>query len=267
MLRERVITALILAPALLWVLLWAPTDVTTIVIGVAMLLGAWEWARFCGWSSAGKRFAYVACVAAAMALVSFIGRTAFGMAAVWFVALAWWGLAFCWLALAPERVTVMRAAMAGVLVLAPTWLALCELQAAPGREPGYLLFVLALVFAADIGAFAAGRTFGRVKLAPRVSPGKTWEGVMGGLIAAALIAALGAYWFALPMASFVALCLGVAIVSIVGDLTESMFKRHVGLKDSSGLLPGHGGILDRIDSITAAAPVFALGLIWFGILQ
>lgn len=267
MLRERIVTALILAPALLWVLLWAPSIVTTIVIAVAILIGAWEWGRFCGWTDARKRFAYVGCVGAAMVLVSIAGRSQLGMTSVWMVALAWWGLAFGWLAFAPERVTALRAAIAGVLVLAPTWLALNELQSAPGREPGYLLFVLVLVFSADIGAFAAGRALGRVKLAPRVSPGKTWEGVIGGLLAVTVVAVVGARWFDQPTSRFLALCVAVAIVSIVGDLTESMFKRHVGLKDSSGLLPGHGGILDRIDSITAAAPVFALGLVWFGVLQ
>jgi phosphatidate cytidylyltransferase len=105
-----------------------------------------------------------------------------------------------------------------------------------------------------------------LKLAPRVSPGKTWEGVLGGLASAVLVALVGVHWFDLPLVSFLALCTAVAVVSIIGDLTESMFKRHVGLKDSSKLLPGHGGILDRIDSITAAAPIFALGLMWFGVL-
>jgi phosphatidate cytidylyltransferase len=134
------------------------------------------------------------------------------------------------------------------------------------RAPSYLVFVLVLVFAADIGAYFAGRNFGRLKLAPRVSPGKTWEGVLGGLVSAALVAVVGAYWFDLPLARFLPLCTAVAAVSIVGDLTESMFKRYVGLKDSSKLLPGHGGILDRIDSLTAATPVFALGLMWLGVL-
>ena len=125
-----------------------------------------------------------------------------------------------------------------------------------------MLFLLLLVWAADIGAFFAGRSFGRLKLAPQVSPAKTWEGVLGGLGAAALVAAAGAWWFDLPRVAFLSLCLAVALISVVGDLTESMFKRYAGLKDSGSVFPGHGGVLDRIDSVTAAAPLFLLGLRW-----
>jgi phosphatidate cytidylyltransferase len=266
MLRERLITALVLAPFLLWILVWAPDAVTVPVIAVAILIGAWEWAQFCGWTQVWKRLCYVSVVGAAMWLAAYLGASPKGLSAVWAVALLWWGVAFCWLTLAPLRVSAPFAAVAGVLVLAPTWLALVHLDRIPGHGISYLLFVLVLVFAADIGAYFAGRAFGRVKLAPRVSPGKTWEGVFGGLVSAALVAVVGAYWFALPLPRFLPLCMAVAVVSIIGDLTESMFKRHVGLKDSSNLLPGHGGILDRIDSITAATPVFALGLMWLGVL-
>jgi phosphatidate cytidylyltransferase len=201
-----------------------------------------------------------------MAVASQVSQTASGLSSVWMIALLWWGIAFCWLAFAPLRVNPALAAIAGVLALVPAWLALVQLSQVPARAPSYLLFVLVLVFAADIGAYFAGRNFGRLKLAPRVSPGKTWEGVLGGLISAALVAVVGAHWFALPLARFLPLCTAVAAVSIVGDLTESMFKRYAGLKDSSNLLPGHGGILDRIDSLTAATPVFALGLMWLGVL-
>jgi phosphatidate cytidylyltransferase len=124
-----------------------------------------------------------------------------------------------------------------------------------------------LVVAADIGAYFAGRRFGRNKLAPRVSPGKTWEGVAGGLVAAALMAAVGVWWFDVSAGRFIALCMVVVVASIVGDLTESLFKRHAGLKDSGTILPGHGGVLDRVDSVTAAAPVFLLGLQVLGLMR
>jgi phosphatidate cytidylyltransferase len=266
MLRDRVITALVLAPFLLWILIWAPDAVTVPVIAVAMLLGAWEWAQFCSWTHVWQRLCYVTVIGGAMWLAAYVSATPQGLSGIWVIALIWWGIAFCWLTLAPLRVNVVFAAIAGLLVLVPTWLALVHLDQVSGRGVSYLLFVLVLIFAADIGAYFAGRTWGRIKLAPRVSPGKTWEGVLGGLTSAAVVAVIGAYWFALPLPRFVPLCMAVAVVSIIGDLTESMFKRHVGLKDSSKLLPGHGGILDRIDSITAATPVFALGLVWLGVL-
>jgi phosphatidate cytidylyltransferase len=143
-------------------------------------------------------------------------------------------------------------------------LALARLHA---HGPQLLLFLFLLVVAADVGAYFAGRRFGRNKLAPRVSPGKTWEGVLGGFVAAALLAAFGVWWFAVDAPRFLGLCMIVVVASIIGDLTESLFKRHAGLKDSGTLLPGHGGLLDRVDSVTAAAPVFLVGLERLGLLR
>jgi len=151
----------------------------------------------------------------------------------------------------------------------PAFVAVARLQlASRGRihGPEILFLLLLLVIGADIGAFFAGRSFGRRKLAPRVSPGKTWEGAIGGLAAVALIAWAGAAYLGLPIGAGVAFGCAVGIFSIVGDLTESMFKRAAGLKDSGALLPGHGGMLDRIDSVTAAAPLYALGLFGSGVI-
>src|SRR5690606_16951319 len=119
-------------------------------------------------------------------------------------------------------------------------------------------------WAADIGAYFSGKTFGRRKLAPQVSPGKSWEGLFGGLLTSLLITlAVGLYrgWPVTEMVLALAGAALVVLISVVGDLTESMFKRSSGIKDSSQLLPGHGGVMDRIDSLTAAIPVFAL-LLW-----
>jgi len=124
-----------------------------------------------------------------------------------------------------------------------------------------------LVWAADVGAYFVGKRFGVRKLAPAVSPGKTWAGVGGGVVLALLVAAVGANLFELPVISFLVLCLYAALISVVGDLTVSMFKRGQGLKDSGRLLPGHGGLLDRIDSLLAASPVLVLGLIHLGVIQ
>ena len=127
------------------------------------------------------------------------------------------------------------------------------------------MFALLIVWAADMGAYFVGKGFGKVKLAPQISPGKTWEGVLGGLCAVMVLAAIGAQVFATDIAVLLPFCLAIAMISIVGDLTESMFKRNAGVKDSGSLFPGHGGVLDRIDSVTAAAPLFALALGWIGI--
>ena len=131
--------------------------------------------------------------------------------------------------------------------------------------PTILLFALLIVWVADSGAFFAGKMMGRVKLAPKISPGKTWEGVIGGLVAVVLLTLLRSLWVETDLAVFVPFCLAVACLSIVGDLTVSMFKRTAGLKDSGSLFPGHGGVLDRIDSVAAAAPLFALGVSWAGL--
>ncbi|MEM9056937.1 MAG: phosphatidate cytidylyltransferase, partial [Pseudomonadota bacterium] len=153
----------------------------------------------------------------------------------------------------------------GLLVLVPAWVILVRVHASEVLGPGWLLFVFAVVWAADTGAYFVGKAFGHSRLAPRVSPGKTWEGVGGGLGLAGIVAAVGAWAFGVPALPFIGICIATALVSIVGDLTVSMFKRHAGVKDSGRLFPGHGGILDRIDSITAAAPVFALGLALLGL--
>ena len=143
----------------------------------------------------------------------------------------------------------------------PCWLALVYVTFTT-RSTQWVLFTLALVWAADTGAFFAGRWLGRVPLAPRVSPKKTWEGVIGGVLLSGVVAWVAARW--LPVKEvwpFVMVCVAVAALSIVGDLTESMLKRAAGLKDSGNVFPGHGGMLDRIDSVTAAAPALVFALI------
>ena len=127
------------------------------------------------------------------------------------------------------------------------------------------MFALLIVWAADAGAFFAGKLFGRVKLAPSISPGKTWEGVFGGLLVVAALAVAAAYWTSIQVTVLLPFCLAVAALSVVGDLTVSMFKRTAGLKDSGKLFPGHGGILDRVDSVASAAPLFTLGVGWLGL--
>jgi phosphatidate cytidylyltransferase len=264
MLRQRVITALVLAPLVLLVIFAVPDTLTMAVLALLVLAGAWEWSAFPGFTQHSARWGYVVVIAAALAAVWRFGPDRGELDTLIYAALVWWLFAAAWIAGAPGRVNCATAMIAGVLVLVPVWLALVRLH---GHGPQLLLFLLLLVVAADIGAYFAGRRFGRRKLAPNVSPGKTWEGVFGGLIAAALMAGIGVWWFHVHALPFIALCMVVVVASIVGDLTESMFKRHAGLKDSGNILPGHGGVLDRVDSITAAAPVFLVGLERLGLLR
>jgi phosphatidate cytidylyltransferase len=268
MLKQRVLTAVLLGAALLAVIVWLPAEVALAVFAGVVLVGAWEWSSFARFAMPAARWLFVVIVAIAMTLMWFYSQSEQHLHTLLLVALVWWILAFLWLSLAPTSQTRATVTASGLLVLVPAWVAITHLYLQPGdaldaRGPQLVLFLLLLVWAADTGAFFAGRRFGRIKLAPQVSPSKTWEGVLGGLAAAMAVAAIGAcWWFNVRRVAFLALCLAVVLISIVGDLTESMFKRHAGLKDSGSVFPGHGGVLDRIDSITAAAPMFLLGLGW-----
>jgi phosphatidate cytidylyltransferase len=263
-LRKRVLTAVVLAVGLLVVLLGLPPAATVIVITAIVLIGAWEWSAFLQLPSAALRAAYVSLVGLLLFGAWSFSVTAAGRDIVMLIALAWWLIALLWIALAPRRVTDWSAAIAGVLALVPAWLALIRMRVLPDGAQ-WVLFALVLVWVADIGAYFSGRRFGRVRLAPQVSPAKTWEGVFGAMLLSALVASAGAAWFHLPLITFLPLCLGVVGFSIVGDLTESLLKRYAGVKDSGTLFPGHGGVMDRIDSITGAAPVLFLGLTYLGV--
>lgn len=264
MLRQRVITALLLAPVALLVILWLPHEVTALVFALLVVAGAWEWSAFPGFTSFAGRAAYVAFIAMCVLLLGYVANVRQHADEIVVLACAWWFVALLWVAWLPTHVSRLSAALAGVLVLVPAWVALVALHS---LSPQLVLFLLLLVVAADVGAYFGGRQFGKHKLAPRVSPGKTWEGVIGGFVAAGLMAAVGVHWLGMRPAPFIAWCMVVVIGSIVGDLTESLFKRHAGLKDSGSLLPGHGGVLDRIDSVTAAAPLFLVGLERLGVLR
>ena len=266
MLLQRILTALVLLAVLSIVLLWLPRAAALAGLALIVLAGAWEWAGLARIQGAVQKALYTAACAVAMLLLWRVAATPAGFAWVMAATLAWWVVAFGWLSLAPGRGGRIPAALAGLATLAPMWVAMERLYHHSGHGPMLIVFVFVLIWAADIGAYFVGRRFGRYKLAPRVSPNKTWEGVLGGLALGALVALAGQAWFGFDAAAFLPLCMAVILVSVVGDLTESLFKRQVGVKDSGGLLPGHGGVLDRIDSLTSAVPVWALGLVWLGVL-
>ena len=264
-LRQRIVTALLLAAVVIAVLLAMPPAAAVAVVAVVVLAGAGEWAGFAGCLQSAARVAYVAAVGAAV-LAAWRFTSDAGGLAVLLRATALWGLAAsAWVVFAPKRGGRVAAAVAGFAVLVPAAIGLARLALVEPQGRVLLLYLIVMIAAADVGAYFGGRSLGRHKLAPSVSPGKTWEGFVAGIAGAAVAAVFGAAIFGQPTLAWLAVCVPVALISVVGDLVESMFKRRAGLKDSGGLLPGHGGVLDRIDSMTAAAPAFLLGLQVIGV--
>ncbi|MGP9498956.1 MULTISPECIES: phosphatidate cytidylyltransferase [unclassified Halomonas] len=260
MLRQRIITVAWLAPLVLVGLFGLQGGAFALFTALMVLLGAWEWTNLAGVIRQRQRVQLVAGLAVVMLLMWLTGA-AFAVWPLWCAALGWLANLY-WVTHYPEKgqqwqSTPRRLAM-GLWVLLPCWVGFNILRDSGGV---WLLFVLLLVWAADIGAYFAGRRFGKRKLAPRVSPGKSWEGVIGGLVATTLLALVFAFWQSLTpgvAVGLVVVTVIVTLISVLGDLLESMLKRYRDIKDSSQLLPGHGGVLDRIDSLTAAIPLFAL---------
>lgn len=270
MLKIRILTASILGLALLVSLFVLPPLGTVWVFAAVLTLAAWEWAGFGDLTAVAPRLAYVAGMAALLWVSWTWTRDPAHLQLLLRAACLWWTVALLWLVLAPGWHQPALTLLCGVPALVPAFIALARIQIAPrgfARGPDMVLWMLLLVFAADIGAYFAGRRWGKHKLAPRVSPGKTWEGALGGLVAVALVALVGCLHFGLPVGGGVIFGCAVGVFSVVGDLTESLFKRAAGLKDSGTLLPGHGGVLDRLDSVTAAAPLYALGLLGSGVIE
>jgi len=264
-LQRRVLTAAVLIGLLLVVLLALPVGATLGVLLLIVLAGAWEWSGFVRADSRPLRAVFTASVALLLWVAWEATATLEGRRLFLTASFLWWCVACGWLVLAPQRVGAWSAAVAGWLALVPMGVALMRLRLIAPHGGAWTLYALAIVWAADTGGYFAGRRFGRVKLAPRVSPGKTWEGVVGGLALGVPVALLGSVLFAVSPLPFVLISVVAIAFSVVGDLTESMLKRHAGVKDSGWLIPGHGGIMDRIDSVTAAAPVFLFGLTLTGV--
>lgn len=260
-LRSRIMTALLLAAVILGVLLLLPAVVAVAIILLIFLAGAWEWAGLAGRGDGMARLPYVLAIAGAVGL-AWMASASFGNLRSLLVLVAiWWAVALVLLLSNSRQGGRALVFVAGFFVLVPAAVGLCRLvQIEPGGRQ-LLLYLIVLVAAADVGAYFGGRAFGRHKLAPAVSPGKTWEGFAAGMLASAAAAWAGARWFGVPVAPWLALSMVAAAASVLGDLVESYFKRRAGLKDSGRMLPGHGGMLDRIDSITAAGPLFLLGLL------
>lgn len=253
-----------------------PIEQFSYFIGFIVTVAAWEWANLAGYTSQLARFSYAALVAISVFAASYFMQS---NPELYFILLslgaAWWLLA-CWLIIQyPKQVTLWQAkpvrAVLGFLVLVPMWVGFMTLKT-QAHSALIIVYVMLLIWGADTGAYVAGKTWGKAKLAPNVSPGKSWAGFWGGLVTTGLIAIIFAlcinHWLRpISVEEFLPLALMTlitAVISVMGDLLESMMKRHRGIKDSSQLLPGHGGVLDRIDSMAAAVPVFAFLMVLLG---
>ncbi|EAR10227.1 phosphatidate cytidylyltransferase [Reinekea blandensis] len=270
MLLQRIITALVLAPLMLAGIYLLPDLYFRGFIGIIVLLGVWEWANMSGLTGSAQKLAILALTAVLLLIPHLFIPVA---DTLWIVAvlaaLLWWLVAIVVVFRFPDGAAWLGSRSLRLLVAIPVlggfWMGLVWLK----NQPDSLLlltWLMLLVWGADIGAYFAGRLLGRRKLAPKVSPGKTWAGVYGGMLTSILVSVVIAHfylqdhsvrgwtWLLLLSAAIVAL-------SVIGDLFESLMKRNRGIKDSSALLPGHGGVLDRIDSLCAATPLFVL--LWF----
>jgi len=260
-----VLTALVLVPLVLWVVFANVGWLFGIAMGLVVLLAAWEWSGLIGLRSASSRWSFLALITFSISLL-YLETPGFWLPLVLGTALGWWLVALWLLARGAggERLrwAPWQGVVVGWLVLVPAWCGLFWLHVLPDGS-WYVLLLFVMVWAADIGAYFAGRRYGQRKLAPLLSPGKTLEGLVGGFALALLVVALvrlTSGWPPLPLLGLLGLAVPVVLISVAGDLFESLIKRSRGVKDSGALLPGHGGMLDRVDSLTAAAPVFCAGV-------
>ena len=268
MLGQRIITALILLPLVVLGILKLDSETFSLVLGLIIFIGGTEWCRMARIVKRSQQVLFLVVLALSL-WISWLNLhdMNFLRPLLW-VAFIWWLAALVWVLIYPRGHGFwyghgLVRGISGLLVLVPTFSALTALQSQAFHGPERVLFLMVLIWVADSGAYFTGRSLGRHKLSPKVSPGKSWEGVIGGVVASVLAA-----WaittnmeIGIHFGPYAALAIAILILfSVLGDLTESMYKRQAGLKDSGHLLPGHGGILDRIDSLTSASPIFLLAL-------
>ncbi len=271
MLKTRLITALLLVPLVFWGVLGLPNAWFALALGFVVLGAVWELANLCGFGKTWQRLALVVAAMGILVLVYEVRHSTWIMSLVQLLAAGWLINLLLLLSgiIVPRQKNSLRPLflLTGLVALSGVWVALVRLHDMAGPGPQLMMFFLLLIWVADSGAYFTGRKFGRHKLAPHISPGKTIEGVLGAL-AGGLLGALvlaGLQWLPIPWWKLVLLCISTVLVSVGGDLWESVLKRERGMKDSGNILPGHGGILDRIDSQIAAGPWFVAGLMSAGV--
>ncbi len=277
MTKTRVLAALVMAPLVIAAILLLPTQWLALLAAVVFLGGLWEWLRLSEVEDTLARTVLLVLNLLLMVAMVWASRTASGGSLVLFqvaavIGVAWWLLAALWLRaydFGSDHDNGARVAKlaAGTFAVVPAWCALVLIHAQRPNGHLWLFIALAIVWAADTGAYFAGRKLGRRKLSPRISPNKTLEGLAGGAVAGVLVGVAGGVLAGTAASKLPAVALAALVVvlaSVVGDLFESLLKRHAGVKDSGDLIPGHGGLLDRMDSVLAALPVFVLCKEWLG---
>jgi phosphatidate cytidylyltransferase len=268
MLDARLVTGALLVTGMLVGALVLPSAALAAVLLIVVWFAAWEWARLTGMITVKSRLIYLVIMTACAVGLWALSVGEWPLVPV-LLGVLWWIVALGLLAAyrpgaRQGRLKTIGLRLAGPLVLLPAWIAMINLHRLH-PQPAWLVFLFLLVWVADSAAFFVGRRHGKTQLAPLISPAKTREGLLGAMVANAVLAVLGVLWFELPMmlwVYFISLCLLATLMAAAGDLFESLLKRYAGVKDSGVLLPGHGGVLDRIDSVLAAAPPFVLGVHW-----
>jgi phosphatidate cytidylyltransferase len=263
----RILSGIVLIPIVLWIILGGNPQVFQVFVLIICLLGAWEWSNFMNLTSNYRRFIYLVLILAGLFFAEFIPS----IYILWAGAI-WWVYAIGQLIRYHKNpdpsIHTFWMGLLGFLVIIPTWAGLTTLRIQGEHGAGWVLLYLVMLWSTDSGAYLTGKFLGKHKLAPNLSPNKTIEGAIGGFVTLLIVALIGVFILHIPSSQWLIYFIGAILLnvfSVIGDLYESMLKRKRGIKDSGNVIPGHGGILDRIDGLLASIPVFALVVILAGL--
>jgi phosphatidate cytidylyltransferase len=271
MLKQRIITAAVLIPIVIAVIFLLDTAWFSGLFAVFVAIGAWEWAGLCHLNMA-YRYVYSIFIVLLLAALYWANNSAIYYAVI-LAGTVYWLLAILLVVLYQKQRNVLPKSVPislaiGLLLLIPMWTSLTVLKTVSGDGAVLIMFLMVLIWGADTAAYFAGKKWGNRRLASRVSPGKTWEGSLAGIVAGIVIAlayVIVSHQVLSHALAFIGVSIATVSISIIGDLMESMVKREANIKDSGSILPGHGGVMDRIDSLTAAGPVFVFGIVNLGV--
>ena len=262
MIKERVLTGIISLAILGLMLFFASSLFIQIFIALLFLYAAWEFSKFFNFPVVRRRYFFVFLFGCFQIFFYLILPNDLVYQLLLYLALIWWIIVILRIFFFPTNISNYMVWISGFLILLPSYIAIDYLYQLDVQK--IIMFFL-LIWIADIGAFFSGKFFGKLKLLPKISPGKTWEGVLGEFFVVLVSTSLYGYLGEIDLLILIPFCFAITVLSIVGDLTISVFKRNVGLKNSGSIFPGHGGLLDRIDSMTSTSPFFAAGIVLFNL--